>query len=258
MNVSPGIAILLLCLNATVLTAQVHRVEDNPIPQIPKVLKPEEVIRADTMQHPVNMLVDSLPGGSRITDYPYTAVQDSNYFRALRIKMSPKTRLAIDAAKAWSNLAILRRSLQESPWQTALRNMTIRQELLRADPVESVNRQLTIERAMDAGLYRPNSTQNLSATFEQIGTVLGLTEDVSPTLQYEVKQSSAVVIVVYSTAASVVATLLKKVQQPGQYSVTWNLRNDAGKELADGDYVLEARVGESIFFRKHVVIGSRP
>ncbi len=259
MKLLPGLVLLfVLFLCNSALHAQIRRIPDKPIPQIPNVLKPQEVIRADTMQHPANMLVDSLPGGSRLNEYPYTWQQDTTFYRALRLKISPSARFAIDAERAWANITIFRQGLQESPWHTAMRNMTLRADALRPDPVEVANRQIAIENAMDAGLYRPNATQQLSATFEQIGTVLGLVEDTSPTLSYSVKQTSTVTVVVYSTAATVVATILKKVQQPGSFSVVWNLRDDKGHEMPDGDYVLEARVGDTQVFRKHVVIGSKP
>ncbi len=247
-----------LWLSSSVL-AQVHRIDnDTPIPQIPKQLKPEEVIKADTLQHPVNMVIDSLPGGSRTGEYPFSPIQDSTFARALRLNVSPHVRFELDAAHAFTNLEIVRQQLEESPWQIAVRNMTIQRDAFRPDPVEMVNRQVMISKAMDANLYRPNSTQGFSATFEQIGSVLGLTEDVSPTLHYEVKSAATVRIVVYSTAASVIATIQNKVQQPGRYTVTWNLLDDKGQELADGDYVLEARIGDDAIFRKHVVIGSKP
>ena len=169
----------------------------------------------------------------------------------------PSLRFSLDAMKALSNLELLRRKLQESPWTAALRNMTIDPETYRPDAREEVQHQLTISRALDAGLFRPNTTGGVSASFDQIGSFLGLTEDVSPRLRYEVKEPSLVNVVVYSTAATVVATVLSKVHQPGSYSVTWDLRDDKHRDMPDGDYVLEARVGEGVYFRKRVVIGSK-
>ncbi len=242
---------------SSLLAQQQQIPDDTPIPEIPKKLRPEEVIKADTMPKPVNVHIDSLPGGSRTEYYPYSPSQDTTFFRALRLKINPSLRFSFDAQRALSNLEIVRRKLQESPWQLALRNMTVPDEAYRPDPRESVNRQVAIEKAMDGGLYRPNSTGGFTATFSEIGSVLGLTEDTSPRLRYEVKDVSQVVVVVYSTAATIVATVLKKVQQPGQYSVSWNLRDDKMREMPEGDYVMEARVGEGLLFRKRVVIGSK-
>jgi hypothetical protein len=250
------LVILLLCLSVQFAKAQI--VDDTPIPVIPKRLKPTDAIQADTMPKAVKPLQDSLPGGGSLGEYPYSWYQDSVYYRALRLKISPSLRFSMDATKAMSNLDIVRKKLQESPWVIALRNMTIDREAFRPDPEDEVQRQLTINRALDAGLFRPNTTGGVTASFDQIGSFLGLTEDVSPRLRYEVTEPAQVTVVVYSTAATVVATVLNKVHQPGVYGITWDLKDDKKRDMPDGDYVMEARVGNGVYFRKRVVIGSKP
>ena len=246
-------------LSITISTNALSQVQgDNPIPVQPKQLKPIEVIKNDTLPKAVKSKPDSLPGGIRIDEeYQYTPYQDTMFFRAMRLRIPSSVRFAEDARRAVSNLELLRKKLQESPWQIAMRNLQVSEEAYRPDPREVVNRQVSISNATAAPVFRPGQIVGMSATFDQIGSVLGLTEDVSPVLKYVVKNPEIVTVVVYSTAATVVSTLVKKVQQPGTYSVVWNLRDDKGRELPDGDYVLEARIGENAYYRKRVVIGSK-
>lgn len=249
-------ALLLLCTAPFPVFGQV--VDDTPIPVVPKRLKPTDAIQADTMPKAVKPIQDSLPGGGMPGEYPYSWYQDSVYYRALRLKIGPTVRFSMDAARAMTNLELLRKKLQESPWTIALRNMTISDDAYRPDAQEVVQRQLTINNALDAGLFRPNTTGGVTASFDQIGSFLGLTEDVSPRLRYEVAEPAEVTVVVYSTAATVVATVLSKVHQPGTYAITWDLRDDKKREMPDGEYVMEARIGKGAYFRKRVVIGSKP
>ncbi|MBL7997553.1 MAG: hypothetical protein JNL32_02830 [Candidatus Kapabacteria bacterium] len=227
---------------------------DNPIPRPPKLLKPEEAIKKDTMQRAVELDSTYLPGGTS----PYSSYQDSSYIRALRLSIAPSIRFAIDAQRSLTNLEIVRRRYVETPWQAAMRNMQIPDKYFVPDGAEVVNRQIAIANATSAPIFRPAQIGTMSATFEQIGSFLGISEDVTPTLRYEVQESPKIVtIVVYSTTAKVIATIFNKVQQPGKYEITWNLKDERGNELMDGDYVIEARVGDSRHFRKRVVIGSK-
>lgn len=255
-SLSTLMLVAVFCSALQVAHAQI--VDDTPIPIVPKRLKPTDAIQADTMPKIVQPMRDSLPGGGMPNEYPYSWYQDSVYYRALRLKIGPSIRFSMDAARAMSNIEILRKKLQESPWTIALRNMTIDDDAFRPDPRDIVQRQLTINKALDAGLFRPNTTGGVSASFDQIGSLLGLSEDVSPRLRYEVTEPSEVTVVVYSTAATVVATVLSKVHQPGSYSIVWDLRDDKKREMPDGDYVMEARIGNGMKFRKRVVIGSKP
>ncbi|MFM8568344.1 MAG: hypothetical protein ACKOB6_01890 [Candidatus Kapaibacterium sp.] len=258
MRLSSIIVTIILSVGAACPPLLGQIVDDTPIPVVPKRLRPTDAIQADTMPKAVTPLRDSLPGGGMPCDYPYSWYQDSVYYRALRLKIGPSIRFSMDAAHAMSNLELVRKKLQESPWTIALRNMTIADDAYRPDPRETVQRQLTINRALDAGLFRPNTTGGVTASFDQIGSVLGLTEDVSPRLRYEVVEPSEVTIVVYSTAATVVATILSKVHQPGTYAISWDLRDDKKREMPDGEYVMEARIGQGAYVRKRVVIGSKP
>lgn len=250
-----GTMLVFVC-SVTVALSQIP--DDNPIPQEPKKLKPEEAIKADTMPKAVRVVRDSLPGG--LSDsLLFTREQDLEYLLALQRRIPPSVRLALDSKRALTNLEIVRRRLQqESPWQAAMRNMQVSDQIYLPDATENVQRQVAIANATNVPVFKPAQIGGMSATLGQIGSFLGLIEDVSPRLRYSVYEEAPVTVVVYSTAAVVVATLVKKTMPPGTYEVTWNGLDDKGHDLGDGDYVIEARIGTDRFVRKRVLIGSNP
>jgi flagellar hook assembly protein FlgD len=87
-----------------------------------------------------------------------------------------------------------------------------------------------------------------------ITTFLGLTEDVSPVIKYEIDFSDEVEIVIYSIQARVVRTMFKGNQTPGTYKFTWNGLDDYGRKMLTGDYIGEVRIGKSRYVRKHIQI----
>jgi flagellar hook assembly protein FlgD len=89
---------------------------------------------------------------------------------------------------------------------------------------------------------------------DAIGRFLGLTEDLSPTISYSLFETSHVEIVIYSVQANVIATIFSGRQVPGNYSYTWNGRNDRGMKMGSGDYVGEVRIGEKRYVRKRIYI----
>jgi flagellar hook assembly protein FlgD len=90
-----------------------------------------------------------------------------------------------------------------------------------------------------------------------IGSFLGIGEDVSPRLSYRVRQTARVRAVVYSTAALIVRRLLEEDQRPGIYEVEWDGRDDQGRLLPAGDYVLEVQISNETILRKRVVLSAR-
>jgi len=78
-----------------------------------------------------------------------------------------------------------------------------------------------------------------------IAQFFGLAEDVSPVIKYNLDFATEVQIVIYSVNASVVATLFDGHQPAGNYSITWNGRDDKGRKLPSGDYVAEVRIGKN-------------
>jgi len=89
-----------------------------------------------------------------------------------------------------------------------------------------------------------------------LARVLGLSEDLSPTIRYEVPEVTRVQVLVFSAQALLVATLVDGVQRPGRYVVRWNGRDDAGRALPPGDYVAEVRLGNGQRFYKRIRLTS--
>jgi flagellar hook assembly protein FlgD len=87
-----------------------------------------------------------------------------------------------------------------------------------------------------------------------IGKLLGLVQDVSPKMAFELDYNAEVEIVIYSVQASVVATIFKGSKKPGYHTYTWNGRNDQGKKMPPGDYIGEIRIGNRKYIRKRIVI----
>ncbi|MBL7974044.1 MAG: hypothetical protein JNJ85_03975 [Candidatus Kapabacteria bacterium] len=228
--------------------------DDPPIPQHPKVLKPEDAVKADTSLKPVKIIEDSLPGGS--PSNAYHPLQDTNYFRAMRLRIPNGVRFTLDAKRTLTNIEMVRRAQQETPWQIAMRNMQVPEQAYTPDPRENVQHQLAIQNSMAAPLFKPAQIAGMSVTLGQIASVLGLAEDVTPRVQFTLPEVTTVTVVVYSTNAMVVRTILTKSLQPGRYEITWDGFNDNGKLLPDGDYVIEARLGEGSSVRKRCVLGA--
>lgn len=242
---------LLLVATAAVLVAVAPAQQVQP-PLIPPEQSPTSVLQQ--RQQPVAK-PDTLPGGKVGA---YLPEQDSLYIRALQLALPPSVRLALDVQRIMSDFEIVRRKSElESPWQAALRNMTLAERTLRPDPREIVQRQIAIASATAMPVWRTGQSGAVSIPMSAIGSFLGLTEDVSPRLSYRVKQTARVQAVVYSTAALIVRRLLDVEQRPGVYELEWDGRDDKGRAMPAGDYVIEVRVGTDETYRKRVVLQAR-
>lgn len=184
--------------------------------------------------------------------------QDTFYLRALQLELPPSVRLALDVQRVMSDFELIRRKSElESPWQAALRNMTLSQRVFTPDPREIVQRQVAIASATSMPIWRTGQSAPVSIPVSAIGSFLGLTEDVSPRISYRVRQTAYVQAVVYSTTALIVRRLFAGEQRPGVYDLEWDGRDDKGRSLPEGDYVIEVRIGTENIVRKRVVLSSR-
>lgn len=222
--------------------------------QVQPPLNPPEKSPASVLQERELPVVqpDTLPGGRPPR---YLPEQDSFYLRALQLELPPSVRLALDVQRVMSNFELVRRKSElESPWQAALRNMTLSERMLTPDPREMVQRQLAIASATSMPISRSGQLNPVSIPLSTIGSFLGLTEDVSPRITYRVRQLARVQVVVYSTTALIVRRLLDREQPPGVYDVEWDGRDDKGRQLPAGDYVIEVRIDQQGIERKRVVL----
>ncbi|KXB97896.1 MAG: hypothetical protein AA908_00310 [Chlorobi bacterium NICIL-2] len=222
--------------------------------QVQPPLQPEERSPASVLQERSYPVIepDTLPGGKPTEFLPE---QDTFYLRALRLQVPPSVRLALDVERIMSNFEIVRRKPElESPWQAALRNMTLSARTLAPEGREMVQRQLAIASATAIPVSRGAQIGTVSIPMSAIGSFLGISEDVSPRISYRVRESARVVAVVYSTTALIVRRLLDQEQRPGMYELEWDGRDDSGRRMPDGDYVLEVRIGDRGIERKRVVL----
>ncbi len=184
----------------------------------------------------------------------FTAEQDSAYVRALRQRISPEARWSAElrrSSRLW--LEMQQRPLP-TPWQSALRNLQLESAVLLPTGEELTQHLYNLQQAQalpNPTLRRtPGST--IAVSFETLARLLGLSEDLSPTIRYEVPAVTRVQVVVYSEQALRVATLFDGTQRPGRYTLRWNGRDDAGRALPPGEYIAEVRIGNGQRFYKRI------
>lgn len=225
--------------------------------QVQPPLRSDERSPASVLQERSYPIIapDSLPGGKPAE---FLVEQDTFYLRALRLQVPPSVRLALDVERIMTNFEIVRRKPElESRWQAALRNMTLSERILRPDAREVVQRQVAIATATAMPVWRAGQSGAVSIPMSSIGSFLGISEDVSPRITYRVLAPARVVAVVYSTTALIVRRLLDQEQRPGIYELEWDGRDDSGRRMPDGDYVLEVRIGDRGTERKRVVLSQQ-
>jgi len=73
-------------------------------------------------------------------------------------------------------------------------------------------------------------------------------------IKYQIPKSSQVLIKVYNLNGQEIRTLESSVKEPGYYQIIWNGRNDDGKLVASGEYILSVLAGEFTHTRKMVFL----
>ena len=126
-------------------------------------------------------------------------------------------------------------------------------EFYNPSPVEVVNRQIAIENSFYIPFVKTLPRFG-TISFEAIGKLLGLTEDLSSNITYSLDYTTEVEVVVYSISSAVVSTMFRGRQAPGSYTLRWNGRDDTGKPMLPGDYIGEVRVGREKYIRKRIVL----
>lgn len=188
---------------------------------------------------------------------PFSREQEDNYLRALRLRLPPSARFRVETrmfSEDWLTYAEL---LQRTPGYALRSNLDVPDSWY----IPSEQQRLLYQEQIAMSRYIPGIGLRTSPGFtgfqlplSTIGRILGLVEDVSPTISYAVEYPTVVEAVVYSTQAKVVAIMFKGNQQPGQYALTWNGRDEQGKPLPGGDYIAEVRIGQETIVRKRMQI----
>lgn len=232
-----------------------------PLLQRKEPFTPQQIITGDTTrrQQPDT---SSATGTTTPGEYPYSPEQDKFYYEALQLKIPPAARFQYDLQQfspAWQALMELR---QKDPNASAAANMNLPASVYQPLARDRVAYDYGIAQALTIpGIYDPFARSGgvgkgfaLAGVYSFIGKLFGLIEDVSPTISYSVEQPSEVEITIYSIQALAISHVFKGLQQPGSYTLTWNLRNDKGQIVSRGDYIAETRIGNGAVMRKRIKV----
>lgn len=183
--------------------------------------------------------------------------QDTAFYQAMMLKITARQRFAEQARQT---TAILETTTALAPqptvWERAMANLAmIPQEMLAPTSDQVVAHQTNLQAAtyVPGVLLFPMGSGNLQVGLGTIGRFIGIVEDVSPVLTYNLPEASEVKITVYSTSALQVRLLYKGIQHAGRYSIEWDGRDDLGREIVRGDYIAEIALGQNRIIRKRIV-----
>ena len=219
----------------------------------PRILSPREYLTGDTSRTDGRT---SIPGA---TSGGYTPEQDSAYKEALATTVAARARF-MHSTRELSAVFSLTQALERTPtpWENLQRNMAIPAEMLTPSPQQIAQYQLNIQQSQYVpGVLMFPMGGNVQISFGEIAKFFGLTEDVSPRIQYLVDETTEVTIVIYSASALKIATIFNGIQPVGIYEITWNGRDDENKPVPAGDYVSEVRLGNQRIMRKRIVWSAR-
>ncbi|MFH1052520.1 MAG: FlgD immunoglobulin-like domain containing protein [bacterium] len=184
--------------------------------------------------------------------YITSPIQDSSYQKAKKLKIPVSVRLQNDLKRFEGKRSIIKDMESGLPWQIALENLNIRPEILSPTSFEIVQRQEMINNAFYIPFMPNRINSGFSISPQELGVFLGILEDVSPVISFELDYTEEIEVVVYSIQAVVVATLFKGIRHPGKQTFVWNGRDDKGRPLPSGDYIGEVRIGNNRFIRKRI------
>jgi hypothetical protein len=244
---------LFACLQAS--TQSIYAQDSNSVNTIlkkPRVFTPLQTITGDTVTKDTTIKNEQIIPGSR---NQFSPEQDSAYYRMMRLGIAPGTLAQLHAKIISLGIAMRREQEKENPFAIALRNLDLPKEYYQPRSEDIVQRQEMIARSQAIPTGRPGGLgAGLSIGLNDIGVFLGISEDVSPIINYAVDYTMNVKVVIYSTAAREVAMMFEGLQNPGKYQLTWNGRDDKGRPMPSGDYVAEVRLGDDRFVRKRITI----
>ncbi|MCX6139362.1 MAG: hypothetical protein NTX15_00760 [Candidatus Kapabacteria bacterium] len=215
----------------------------------PRVLTPAEFLTSESFGDNGRI---ALPGQVSTRS---SAEQDSAYASALRLRIPSSIRFATALMESSAAMRF-RAEVQRAPsiWEQINTTMNIPREIMQPSAQERTQYQLTIANAMyvPGVLLYPMGTGNAQINFNDIAKIFGFGEDVSPVIRYVVDETIEVEILLYSTQAIIVRTLYHGIQAPGTYSITWDGREQNGKQVTDGEYIAEVRLGDERMMRKRI------
>jgi hypothetical protein len=234
-----------------------------PLLERKETFTPQEIITADTASKRREADTSGSVGTTTPGEYPFTSDQDRSFYSAVQSGIPASVRFAHELRRLSPTWLALKEQLKSmSPLEAAIANINaIPPSMLKPTAQEQTAYDYAIAQSFTVpGVYEPFNRGGgigkggVQIPLSLIGALLGLIEDVSPSLSFNVEQPSEVEVIIYSVQAIAVAHIFKSHQQPGKYSTTWNLLNDQGQRVARGDYIGEIRVGTENITRKRIRI----
>ncbi len=216
-------------------------------------LAPLDYFTKDTLINNNQLILDNEKPGEP-SRYIYSPFQDTVYNRAIRLTIPISVRLDNDY-QLFEKKRQLERELENNlPWQIALENLNFDPDILKPSPQELVQREVMIRRSLYVPFVPILMNKGLSINLQDIGRFFGLTEDVSPVLNFKTERTEEVEIVIYSIQAVAIARIYKGILFPGAHTITWNGRDDKGRPMPSGDYIGEIRIGTVRYYRKRITL----
>lgn len=244
------IFILILCI----CSVSISQTKDNTPGSVlidKNKFSPIQILRGDTVIVDTSRsYLEFMPGSIMGA---INALQDSNYTRAMRIIVPNSVRFYHDLKLLASNT--YQQTGRYEPNDRIRKNLDLPAEYFIPLPSEVTNYQYNILQSQAAPFINSVNPFGMKMSLSSIGQLLGIVEDVSPVIKYDLSYKADVQVVIYSIAATVVASIFNGEQLPGSYRYTWNGRDDKGRKLAQGDYIGEVRIGKSKYIRKRIYIG---
>ena len=91
---------------------------------------------------------------------------------------------------------------------------------------------------------------------DELKAKLRALKSITPTISYEIATATSAELAIYDVAGQLVRTFALNHQSPGKYSLVWDGRDDAGRELSDGLYFyrLKTEDAEAEFVGKTLLV----
>lgn len=185
----------------------------------------------------------------------FSPQQDSLYYRALRLNIPLTTRFKFELQYSNIQWELRKEMSKGKSLKYAFKELQKNYpDILMPSEVDVVHREAMITNSFMIPYSTSYFRNGARFQMESVGRLLGITKDYRPIIQYTIDYNAEVQVVVYSVSASVIATVFDGKQKPGNYEIAWNGRDDNGKKMPTGDYIMEVRIGSEKFIRKKVIL----
>jgi len=174
-------------------------------------------------------------------------------------KIRPLVRLREDLRRDTAALRAFLDSLRNTPDAIRRRNLALLPEQWMPTPADRARREQEIRQSQDWDFIHPQGITYInvvSVPLSDIGTALGITEDVSPIITYLLPEPGHVSVIVYDLRAQQISTIVDAPQKAGGYRYEWNMVDAKGIRAKSGDYFAEVRSGseKKLIARKRIVV----